>query len=315
MSQFRNYKSPYKFGHITSAAHKRNIPHGTMVGHLIQDTRDTDRWVPLVSTQTFESSIINIRADLSGIYQNTACVDMGMLFRPFNFYNPTNDGSYYSILPYYRQDRNLYNISSGIAARSGVLYTPPPLTSLHLNPYIQGGDMEWCTYNTTYSGIHMAKNDGGDMSKARGMALRGPLLMTGWGYQINGTPTPNPGSGILLQNQSGVFLNGFEKNCANWVTAPVDLPFDPIRNVWTSNGNMIFGKLQAQLDTGYGGRASGVMLDIYTIDNNFNDTSTGHKIRVFNRYSSTIASGGMVWCGWNPYTSKFWVITGDCNTL
>ncbi|MHA2086010.1 MAG: hypothetical protein ACXABD_19875, partial [Candidatus Thorarchaeota archaeon] len=77
----------------------------------------------------------------------------------------------------------------------------------------------------------------------RYMALRGPLMLQGWGYDVMGKPVPNIkdtgaalGAGNHQQDYSGLadtFYPGFLKHPETWPVAPVDLRFDRRRGVWT----------------------------------------------------------------------------------
>lgn len=76
-------------------------------------------------------------------------------------------------------------------------------------------------------------------SDYRFLALRGPLVIQGWGYDINGNPIPNknhdsPNSFKTdytdLTNQ---FANNWLEQASTWPVAPVDLRFDRKRGVWT----------------------------------------------------------------------------------
>ena len=77
----------------------------------------------------------------------------------------------------------------------------------------------------------------------RVMALRGPLVMKGWGYDISGYPVPNKvdteqfaASGIY--ETTGLdptkFLSGHLQKPHTWVTAPIDLRLDRDRGVWVA---------------------------------------------------------------------------------
>lgn len=76
----------------------------------------------------------------------------------------------------------------------------------------------------------------------RAMALRGPLLLNGWGYDLDGFPIPNAADttgnasvGIFTSsNLQTKFLDNWLKKPETWVTAPVDLRFDRARGVWVS---------------------------------------------------------------------------------
>lgn len=77
----------------------------------------------------------------------------------------------------------------------------------------------------------------------RFMALRGPLMMKGWGYDLDGKPIPNAADtygGIVDSNDYEVtglqdnFLDGWLRTPKTWPTGPVDLRWDRARACWTS---------------------------------------------------------------------------------
>ena len=63
---------------------------------------------------------------------------------------------------------------------------------------------------------------------SRGIALRGPLVVAGWGYDTEGLPTPSGG------NQD--FLPGYTHDTAKWKCGPVDLRWDDNNKVWAAGG-------------------------------------------------------------------------------
>ncbi len=77
----------------------------------------------------------------------------------------------------------------------------------------------------------------------RPMALRGPLIVKGWGYDVDGYPVPNKvdteanaASGIFATSglDADKFLDGHLQKPHTWVVAPVDLRLDRDRGVWVT---------------------------------------------------------------------------------
>lgn len=73
-------------------------------------------------------------------------------------------------------------------------------------------------------------------------ALRGPLLVAGWGFDTEGYPVPNKaddsndaaqGNFITSGRDSTKFLDGYLRKPQTWPVAPVDLRLDRARGVWT----------------------------------------------------------------------------------
>lgn len=88
-------------------------------------------------------------------------------------------------------------------------------------------------------------------------ALRGPLVLQSWGYDINGKPIPNANdsaraaeSGVFRQTGlQDKFLKNWLSNPKTWPVAPVDLRFDRHRGVWVAptNSKMIVARLKTTL--------------------------------------------------------------------
>lgn len=82
-------------------------------------------------------------------------------------------------------------------------------------------------------------------SDYRFMALKGPLIVHGWGYDCDGRPVPNLGddetaasTGFFTQDglDDNKFLEGHLRKPNTWPVGPVDLRWDRERCVWVSPG-------------------------------------------------------------------------------
>jgi len=76
----------------------------------------------------------------------------------------------------------------------------------------------------------------------RFLALKGPLMLHGWGYDLQGKPVPNEADSssgaaagsFTTGNLTDKFLPGFLRDTHTWPTAPIDLRYDRARGVWTT---------------------------------------------------------------------------------
>lgn len=68
-----------------------------------------------------------------------------------------------------------------------------------------------------------------ETSNVRSLGLRSPLVLSGWGFDVDGSPVPSSGGGI----HPDAFWNP-----KLWKTGPVDLRWDDDRKVWTG-GNQV----------------------------------------------------------------------------
>jgi hypothetical protein len=97
----------------------------------------------------------------------------------------------------------------------------------------------------------------------RMFAMRGPILLHGWGYDLDGKPIPNKQDwdtdNTLANAKQGIFEDtnlqdefapGWLKKSDTWPVAPIDLRFDRIRGVWTTQQPFAFvaGELQEDLN-------------------------------------------------------------------
>ena len=144
------------------------------------------------------------------------------------------------------------------------------VTSLTLNPFAQGHSVTKVNRGETPGNIDVRNASGGGGNElplgegqtfpknaSRPMSLRGPLVLTGWGYDTEGKPTPNfkkeanqrdatPRSATFGQaivpgfldkaKQDKHFLTGHMGTIDRWKTGPVDLRWDRTRKVWVSPG-------------------------------------------------------------------------------
>jgi len=72
-----------------------------------------------------------------------------------------------------------------------------------------------------------------EISGIRGVGLRAPLVMTGWGYNTDGDPVP---TGDATVNGISNIHPEAMWNPAVWKSGPVDLRWDEARGVWTGGG-------------------------------------------------------------------------------
>ena len=108
----------------------------------------------------------------------------------------------------------------------------------------------------------------------RGIGLRAPLVVVGWGYDIEGNPVPaNP-------NDETVFLDNHKKRVDQWKAGPVDLRWDDTRKVWVAGGGGGAGA-----DVWYS-----VMVDAVAISTSIQGTSGG-------TYSSLSCGSASSYCG------------------
>jgi hypothetical protein len=111
-----------------------------------------------------------------------------------------------------------------------------------LDPFKNGHDIEVVGQGSGFQATGITTDRLGYNDDIRFMALRGPLVIAGWGYDTDGKPIPNVQdsgsvSGVFENNvESGEFLSGYLSNAKTWPVAPVDMRFDRKRKVWVGGG-------------------------------------------------------------------------------
>jgi hypothetical protein len=144
------------------------------------------------------------------------------------------------------------------------------VTSATLNPFAKGHHISVLAQGEDAGNVDTRADSGGQTASplgatpgnpnaaSRPMALRGPLVLTGWGFNTEGKPVPNmkrdaleretnPRADnfgfpinlpvqLLEPNPSVKFLANHMGRIDQWKTGPVDLRWDDTRKVWVSPG-------------------------------------------------------------------------------
>jgi hypothetical protein len=120
-------------------------------------------------------------------------------------------------------------------------------TSKELNPYFALGD---CDFQLAVNGDQQAQSLAikeigiNNINKVRPLGFRGPLILSGWGFDMNDMPVPSAGNSgndrFEFNDEAGVNRN-------IWKTGPVDLRWDDERKVWGSGFRIIEGVLTTSI--------------------------------------------------------------------
>ena len=131
-----------------------------------------------------------------------------------------------------------------------------------LNPFGSGGiscvftDSDIPDVETVFE-----EYDGG----VKGVGLKSPIIVTGWGYDTNDIPVPSGGDGES-------FLDNYKKRADRWKSGPLDIRWDNERKVWNASGGSSSkrGKLVESLFSNRDAE-----MEVWT-----NDGATGNRIDV-----------------------------------
>lgn len=153
-------------------------------------------------------------------------------------------------------------------------------------------------------------------SDYRTFALRGPLVMQSWGYDLDGFPVPNKAdtevatSGGTFAN-SGLqskFMNDWLRKSHTWPVAPVDLRLDRERGVWTIPQ---YRDLVVRLDEDISSGGSGVATQLsgpqlYT---NAGNVISNPKVVIHDDVNhATMSSGDKAIVRYDPYDCKYRIL-------
>lgn len=314
-------------------------PHEVLVGEIIQ-WNDGDYKRPLVST----NSTLELPIEMANNFDSKAFMSLDGLVRPVSV---GGDGS----LPRYAiplNDMCQHSNSKGIV---GPVDKPTQVGQLkqfninhaqqYLNPFANpnsalvtdlsdtpdhGHDIEIIGRDSTPPASSMVmpiqgyidSNDTEDSDYAadyRMLALRGPLLLHSWGYDLDGFPIPNKADSIINARQ-GIFVDGSDLQCKfldnwlrqsdTWPVAPVDLRFDRDRGVWSVPQ---YRPILAQISGCWDGQGNVAGILPYTTAYDCSGNPFTPAVVLHNDLGSDcLASGDFVVAEFDPYLCKYRVL-------
>lgn len=150
-------------------------------------------------------------------YRGKAAVSIDGLFRPFSTHpSGVNYGLPSFVVP---------SVSGGDP------------TVNELNPYKGAHDISIVVRGSSTPDHMCTVYDSGYVNETdyRSLALRGPVVVAGWGFDSDGYPVPN--SGYLTNGERNrEFFPDYKQRQDLWPVGPIDLPWDSERGVWTGGG-------------------------------------------------------------------------------
>jgi len=301
IEQFNNTQTFLKqyqgFMQGTSYAVEQHTPHAVLGGNLYLNS--SNNYVPFSWTQTYQESLANLQRSNPTGFLSTACAGMETLLRPFTMDSGNVNLPFY-VQPQGNSSANTYSL----------------IDSSGLNPFVSGCDINWLLSGNTYGGMKVS-NGIVDFSTVRALAFRGPLVLTGWGYDLQGSPVPNSGSaytnefGLIpnftapLQDCGDSFLPGYLQQSINWPVGPVDLSWDKFRSVWVGRGMVLSGWASGDIPpaaTGY-------------VKLCFQGGGADEYLQVVNWYDtepSRIINGSKLQCCYNPLMNRWEPVSASC---
>jgi len=256
---------------------QRNSPHAYLIGMVDSDAEFSDLRRTSVTTTSDNEFITSININ-SDYYNRTAAMSLTGIVRPFStMYNHEEMACYELPNPSYTD----------------------AIDGTFLNPFKVNNDVEIYIHGNSYSDAHSYLNDGPD-ENVRGFALRGPLILSGWGWCTDDAFVPNSNPTDL----SGGELTNYLRKSWYWKTGAVDLLWDDERKVWTPHGFMC-GKTIGAIPSGSSG-----LVKLWSITGEI----TGRKKdrTVYNFFSRTVPALTKIQACWNPDITAWVIISADC---
>tara|TARA_R110000824_G_scaffold11663_6_gene51126 strand:- start:2003 stop:6985 length:4983 start_codon:yes stop_codon:yes gene_type:complete len=224
--------------------------------------------------------------------------------------------------------------NSGVFSKDYVKYNDAHSESFRVHGSVSGHDVEgvarktysWLTGTLPKTGLSLLLHTTGVAGATnsfyaddyRFMALRGPLMMQSWGYDLNGRPIPNSGDYNIrdgnFKPSSGLtdkFKENWLADSRDWPVAPIDLRFDRERGVWTTPPAYRMYQVEASVDVAAG--ATGTF-SVIKSTGDFSDVSgqpiLDPTIRVENWTDSTVSRGAKNLAYYDTAESKYWLVGG-----
>jgi len=123
----------------------------------------------------------------------------------------------------------------------------------------------------------------------RPLSLKGPVIISGWGYDINGRPVPNENE----NNPTEKFLEDHLVKNNEWKVGPTDLRWDHDRKVWSGGTFMMEGILDSDIEPApiWGEASEFFILPRVRSQGTGTGWRTVERLKCFNRDTQLSATG------------------------
>lgn len=156
--------------------------------------------------------------------------------------------------------------------------------------------------------------DSGYDDDYRTFALRGPLLVQGWGYDLDGFPVPNKADtegnaelGVFTETSLQCkFMDNWLRKSHTWPVGPIDLRWDRKRAVWTvPQLRSVVGYLTEPL-AAFG--SATVRQTSGATKYDCEGASFDAEFEVFDRVGNALPSGNTIIAEYDPYACQYQVV-------
>lgn len=200
--------------------------HAMICGELVKE--NDEKFSANVVIQPYYNTITQLDFN----YKGKAAMSLDGLFRPFSTdYNTT-------LLSHFEEPvaPSGEDVESSGTSPSGEETKDEP-TSKDLNPFSPVTDINICvTGDELPDSLLLDDISTSEDTAYRGLALRGPMVISGWGYDTDGYPVPNESEDDEEAEPTEEFYPNHRIRPDLWKCGPVDIRWDRDRKVWVAGG-------------------------------------------------------------------------------
>jgi hypothetical protein len=280
---------------------KRESPGTVLVGMAVEANHGDGSILVGAGASTYTEALTMVLPDKKE-HTDIAVMSLSGLVRPFTT-SPTGNLIGNDYLPKFTKiDRTKGAIGTAPTGQTNVNVNA--LAADTYSPFRDGHDIEIVTNKNNYDGMH-AYSRGTDPDRTRAFALRGPLVVAGWGYGIDGKQYPHGDD-----KDDEEFIDNALRRSNKWKVGPVDMLWDDQRGVWTSHD-----LVTAVTDEAIPGRDDTAVYPQKPESGKYVKVggSDDWKIFVFNKFGSEIPEDTHVVCGYCLNENRWYVIAADCD--
>lgn len=226
-----------------------------------------------------------------------------------------------TLSPFLSKGRSLLTPKEGEDAQEGwsnggVAMSPNPDAGA-------GHDIEYIARDGVYPTNLSVRHPYDNYSKNhwyRAIALRGPLIIAGWGFDIDNKPVPNE-STTYPANPKMSFEQDWLRKPQKWMCGPVDLRWDYKRQVWTAPSPMKIVRLVLDETLCPDGSANAIIYEeqeqydydgtAITTDQASGTDKYGYKVKVWSNAMYPVPGGWRIMACFDTTHNRYQMINHD----
>jgi hypothetical protein len=200
----------------------------------------------------------------------------------------------------------------------------PPICATTLNPFLvpvsgktrggwqltsgvdaAGHDIDYVVRDSGFPSdlAILPTNDYSQYDWYRAVGFKLPMVLVGWGYDIDGRPVPNAKVDASGRGMTQYFEDDWLRKPQNWKAGPLDVRWDQERGVWAPPQLQTMVRIQCTQD--YNDSRETFRAEMQNIPSGYAYDKDGNRlqypwIEVYNPWKQAICSGMVGWAYYNP---------------